>query len=197
MHLRLRRNRMWSPANAGRQGLKLPSMRRRVLWLFAMLLAAVPFPAPASSHPNSTIVPSRGIGPYQLGMTPAQVQALRKTAPCTVEALYTSGKASRLETNCGGAYRTPEHVQVGEGPMRMLMAYGTPQRRTASDFAGARGEWLHFTREGIAFRIVYADSITSGLIQAIAVFRGTAPSLRRQIPPFSPVPPEQPPGLGE
>jgi len=160
--------------------------RPRRMWLLGLVLAAVPFPAPAPSFPDSAIVPSRAIGPYRLGMSAAEVQRLAHTAPCAVRASYIGGQVSRLETNCGGAYRTPETVQVGDGPNRMLAAYGTPERRSESSFGGVRGEWLHY-RTGIAFRLVYGDESGGGLIQAIAVFRGTAPYRVRPVPPM-PVP---------
>jgi len=157
-------------------------MRPRRTWLLGLLLAAVPLPAPSPSFPHSTIVPSLAIGPYRLGMSASDVQRLGRTAPCAVTASYADGRVTRLETNCGGAYRTPEAVQVGDGPHRMLAAYGTPVRRSESSFGGVRGEWLHY-RTGIAFRLVYPDDAGGGLIQAIAVFRGTAPYRVRPVPP--------------
>lgn len=122
---------------------------------------------------------SSGIGPYSLGMTAVAIQTLRRTAPCDVLVSYTEGKASRIETNCGGAYRTAEHVQVGIGPGRMLWFYGSPDRVTSSDFANVRGEWMYYNG-GIAFRVVYGDTHGNALIQAIAVFRGTRRLIVRQ-----------------
>lgn len=167
-----------------------------------LLLAAAPLltaPTPASWPPPPTIVPSSNIGPFRLGMTERDVRPLLRTAPCGVTAMYTEGQTSRLETNCGGAYKTAERIQVGEGPTRIFLAYGQPQQRIASDFAGVRGEWISYTREGIAFRIVYGEGLTNALIQAIAVFRGTAPGLVRRIPPaeLPPVLPTPTPGIGE
>jgi len=150
----------------------------------------------ASGPPASMIIPSRSIGPFSLGMTEGQVRVQRRTAPCDVMAVYTGGKTSRLETNCGGAYRTAEHIQVGEGPARLLAAFGTPEGRTRSDFAGVHGEWLIYRRAGIAFRIVYADDPGDALIQAIAVFQGSAPRPERRVPTPAP-PPGPPPGVGE
>lgn len=182
-------------------------MPPRRLVIVGLLLAGallLPAPAPASWHPASMIVPSQNIGPFRLGMTGPEVRLLRRTAPCDVTVGYTEARVNRLETNCGGAYRTAERIQVGEGPTRILMAFGTPQRRTASDFAGVRGEWLHYTRAGIAFRVVYGDGPTNALIQAIAVFRGTAPFPVQRVPPGAPpaelppvIPPGQTPGVGE
>jgi hypothetical protein len=162
----------------------------------ALLLALLPLPAPAGFPPASLIVPSRGIGFFLLGMTEAEVTVQRRHSPCGVRADFLAGRVSRLETNCGGAYQTEESVQVGGGPGRMLAIFGTPDRRTNSDFAGVRGEWLSYTREGIAFRVVYAETLVGGLIQAIAVFQGTAPSGPRR-PPAVPPAPAAPPGLGE
>lgn len=175
-------------------------MPPRRLVMTAALLAALllPAPAPASWHVASMIVPSSNIGPFHLGMTAADVRPLLRTAPCGVMASYAEGRTSRLETNCGGAYRTPERIQVGEGPTRIFLAYGAPQDRAASDFAGVRAEWLYYTREGIAFRVVYGDGPGNALIQAIAVFRGTAPSPVRRTPPAElPPPPGPTPGIGE
>lgn len=161
-------------------------MRPRRTWLIGLLLAApLPFPAPP---PGSAIVPSQAIGPYRLGMRPSEVQRLRSSAPCAVTASYEGDRVHRLETNCGGAYRTPEAVQVGDGRDRIAAAYGAPAGRTDSSVAGTRGEWLHY-RTGIAFRVVYGDNATGGLIQAIAVFRGTEPYRVRPAPPAQePVP---------
>ena len=165
--------------------------RPRRMWLLGVLLAAVPLPA-APSSPDSTIVPSRAIGPYRLGMSAADVVRLGRTAPCAVTASFADGKVNRLETNCGGAYRTPEAVQVGDGPTRMLAAYGMPEQRSESNFGGVRGEWLHY-RTGIAFRLVFGDESGSALIQAIAVFPGTAPYRVRPVPTIPiPAPPPLP-----
>lgn len=169
---------------------------RALAALGLLVLALLPLPAPASFPPGSLIVPSRGIGFFLLGMTEAEVAVQRRVSPCDVRAAFLAGRASRLETNCGGAYQTEGAVQVGGGPARMLTIFGTPDRRTPSDFAGVRGEWLSYTREGIAFRVVYAETLIGGLIQAIAVFQGTAPAGPRP-PPTLPPPPVSPPGLGE
>lgn len=155
-----------------------------LLFAAAPVIAAAAWTAPAPAFPDSAIVPSRSIGPYHLGMTTPEIQALRRTAPCDVTPSYVDGRVVRLETNCGGAYRTPEAVQVGDGPTRMLAAYGTPVRRSESHYGRVRGEWL-FYPTGIAFRLVYGDP-GSALIQAIAVFRGTVPYQVREVPPVLP-----------
>jgi hypothetical protein len=130
-------------------------------------------------------------------MRPAEIQRLRSSAPCAVTAVYQEGRAHRLETNCGGAYRTPERVQVGDGHGRIAAAYGAPAERTDSSVAGVRGEWLSY-RTGIAFRVVYGDNATGGLIQAIAVYPGTTPYRRRPAPPIQePGPPLLPSPGGE
>lgn len=161
-----------------------------------LVLALLALPVSGSFPPGSLIVPSRGIGYFLLGMTEAEVTVQRRLSPCDVRADFLAGRVNRLETNCGGAFQTESHVQVGGGPGRMLETFGTPDRRTASDFAGVRGEWLSYTREGIAFRVVYAETLVGGLIQAIAVFQGTAPAGPRR-PPTVPLPPVSPPGLGD
>jgi len=172
----------------------MPQLQRAAGLLGALALLAVP--VPAGFHERAMIVPSHGIGPFRLGMSEAEVATARRGAPCDVQASYTAGRVSRLETNCGGAYRTEERIQVGESPSRMLAAFGDPQRRLASNFAGVRGEWLYYTRAGIAFRLVYGSGPDNALIQAIAIFRGTAPQqVRRTPPPVSP--PVAPPDIGE
>jgi hypothetical protein len=120
-------------------------------------------------------------------MRPWHVQRLRGFAPCGVTVWYQDDRAHRLETDCGGAYRTPEAVQVGDGRDRIAAAYGAPASRTNSSVAGIRGEWLQY-RMGIAFRVVYGDNGTGGLIQAIAVFRGTEPYRVRPAPRQEPAP---------
>lgn len=140
------------------------------------------------------IVANRGIGPFHIGMSAVEVQALRRMAPCDVHVLFADGKASRLETNCGGAFRTAEHVQVGIGPSRMFWFYGRPDRVTASDHANVRGEWMSYDA-GIAFRVVYGDGPGNALIQAIAVFRGSGrlQVRQQQAPPIN----TPPAGIGE
>lgn len=163
--------------------------------VLVLALSLLPLPAPASYHAASLIVPSHGIGPFLLGMTEAQVRVQRRASPCDVRVEFGGGRARRLETNCGGAFRTESAVQVGGGPDRMLETFGTPDRRTPSDFAGVRGVWLTYTQDGIAFRVVYAETLVGGLIQAIAVFPGTAPRAPGQAPAVPP--PAAPPGLGD
>ena len=170
---------------------RLTRVLRRLLILAVL---ALPLPALAYSQPDSTILANRGIGAFRLGMTPAEIRALRRSAPCEVSVTYSDGKATRLETNCGGAYRTAEHVQVGTGPSRMVWYYGRPDRVSASDFADVRGEWMHYNA-GISFRVVYGDGTANALIQAIAVFRGTGRLIVRQQqapPTITPLP-----GVGE
>lgn len=168
---------------------------RRAGWWLLVLLATISLPSLASSHPDALIIPGRGIGPFRLGMTPGEIRTATRTAPCDVLATFGNGKATRLETNCGGAYRTVDDVTVGLDPSRMRFIFGTPDRVTASDFANVRGEWLQYTRAGIAFRVVYGSPGNS-LIQAIAVFGGSAPVELPQRP-APPTPPAPPPGVGE
>lgn len=162
----------------------------------ALLIATATLPAPASIHPGSLIIPSKSIGPFHLGMTPLEFQVVRRTAPCDVLALFDEGRANRLETNCGGAYRTTDYIMVGLDPTRMLAIFGTPDRVSGSDFNNTRAEWLHYARAGIAFRLVYGDP-GSALIQAIAVFQGTGPLDVRRPRPLPTPPTAPPPGVGE
>jgi hypothetical protein len=168
--------------------------RTAILWLGLVVVA---LPAAATGAPSpSAIVPSRAIGPFHLGMTSQQFDVARRTALCgpDVRAVFEQRQVARLETNCGGAYRTETRITVGMDPSRMLRIFGTPERIISSNMGGTRGEWLQYLRFGIAFRVVYAD-VGYGLIQAIAVFRGTAP-WKAPTDLFSPEgPPEPPPGL--
>lgn len=171
-------------------------MTRVSLALISILLATTTPPAPASSHPDSLIIPSKSIGPFYLGMTALEFQGVRRTAPCDVLAMFDQGKVDRLETNCGGAYRTTDHIMVGLDPSRIFAIFGSPDRVTGSDFNNTRAEWLHYTRVGIAFRLVYGDP-GSVLIQAIAVFPGTRPFEVRRPRPLPTPPTAPPPGVGE
>jgi len=163
-------------------------------WLLVLAAATLPYAAFAASDLPSLIVANRGIGPFQLGMSTGEIQMLQRNAPCEVQVSFAGGKASRLETNCGGAFRTAEYVQVGIGPDRILWFYGRPDNVTASDYANVRGEWL-FYNAGIAFRVVYGDA-RSALIQAIAVFPGSGRLQVRQ-QPGTPPGTAPPVGIGE
>jgi hypothetical protein len=162
--------------------------------LLVLAAAALPHDALASSDLASLIVANQGIGPFHLGMSAGEIQVLRRNAPCEVQVSFAAGRASRLETNCGGAFRTAEYVQVGIGPDRILWFYGRPDRVTASDYANVRGEWLSYDA-GIAFRVVYGDG-SSALIQAIAVFPGSGRLFVRQ-QPGTPPGTAPPVGIGE
>ncbi|HEY6103177.1 MAG TPA: hypothetical protein VI007_08130 [bacterium] len=139
-------------------------MHPRGTSFLGLVLAVGSLATAAPPLPDSAIVPSQGIGPYRLGMRVAEVQRLRPTTPCSMAASFTDGRVDR--------------------PDRMLAAYGAPEQRFESSFGGVRGEWLHY-RSGIAFRVAYGDRSSGGLIQAIAVFRGTAPY---RVRPVAPVP---------
>lgn len=164
------------------------------LKLLLILAAAVlPHTVFASSQ-IPLIVANQGIGPFQLGMTTGEIEVLRRAAPCEVQVSFAAGRVSRLETNCGGAFRTAEYVQVGIGLDRIIWFYGRPDRVTTSDYANVRGEWLSYNA-GIAFRVVYGDT-RSSLIQAIAVFPGNVRLQVRQ--QHGPPPGTAPPvGIGE
>lgn len=172
-----------------------PGTRWPHAWVLVVFIAALPLPILASSDQDSLIIPSKSIGPFLLGMTPAEIDTVKGTAPCDVAASFALGKAAWLETNCGGAYRTAEYITVGLDPSRMLSVFGNPDKVVKSDFANVRGEWLHYTQAGIAFRIVYGNP-GNAIIQAIAVFRGNA---LQQIPlrPVPPPPATPPPGVAE
>ncbi len=171
-------------------------MRRTAIAGLTMALLALPVAAAGVRVTPSAIIPSRAIGPFQLGMTPDQFAGARRGAPCgsNVQALFEQRKVVRLETNCGGAYRTETRITVGMDPSRMLTIFGTADRIIASNIGGVRGEWLQYTRYGIAFRVVYGD-VGYGLIQAIAVFHGSAPWKAPTEPAIPAGPPEPPPGF--
>lgn len=159
------------------------------------LLAILPLPASAAHDPRSMIIPSEAIGPFRLGMAPGQVRAVKRSAPCNVDAAFEQGRVTRLETNCGGAYTTIDRITVGMEPNRILQIFGTADRVTNSTFANTEARWLHYTRYGIAFRIVYGTP-GNALIQAIAVF----PCVRCVKIPKGPAPqpaPLPPPDFGD
>ncbi|HEY3247770.1 MAG TPA: hypothetical protein VGK88_05715 [bacterium] len=169
-------------------------MRRVATWVTVAVFSLLPISASAWDPIHELIVPNTSIGPFRLGMTAAAIQALKKSAPCQITAAYRDGKAVRLETNCGGAYHTPEWVQVGIGSGKILWFYGTPDNVTRSDGFNYRADWLYY-RGGISFRVVYGDGATNTLIQSIAVFPGTGRLQVRQ-EPFPGTAPA-PPGVGE
>jgi hypothetical protein len=139
------------------------------------------------------IVPGEAIGPVKIGMTPPQVRAVTDRLPCEIAVAYAEGRASRLETNCGVAYQTVEGITVGLDASRIWWAYGEPDLRVPSNFAGVRADWLVYRGPGISFRVIYAEGGT--LLQAIAIFKGTGqPGVRR--PPVGP-PVVPPPAFGD
>jgi hypothetical protein len=159
------------------------------------LLAILALPALAAPESRSMIVPNRAIGPFQLGMTPDQILATRRGAPCNVSAAFEKGKTARLETNCGGAYLTIDRITVGMGSSRILQIFGTPDRVTDSDFANTQAEWWHYTRYGIAFRVIYGSY--SGFIQAVAVFPCVRCLKQPKPAPTPPGGPDIPPDVGD
>lgn len=171
-------------------------MQRMAVTGLAVALLALPALGAVVPQAPAAIIPSRAIGPFQLGMTRDQFASAQRTAPCgsNVQAAFEQRKVVRLETNCGGAYRTDTRITVGMDPSRMLDIFGTPDRIVSSNTGATRGEWLQYLRFGIAFRIVYGD-VGYGLIQAIAVFPGTAPGRAPTQPGIPEGPPGPPPGL--
>lgn len=165
-----------------------------VLAMAAALAVAVA-PARLRGQPDSghLIIPGRAIGLVGLGMTAAQVHALASSLPCEVAVAYASGRAARLETNCGAAYVTADGITVGLDGSRIWWVHGRPDATVPSHLAGTRAEWLLYQGAGIGYRVIYGDG--GPLIQAIAIFRGTtAPGLRR--PPAAP-PVAPPPAVGD
>lgn len=171
----------------------LSYLRDGLRLLLILAATALPHTVFASSQ-ISLIVANQGIGSFHLGMTAGEIEVLRRAAPCEVQVSFAAGRVSRLETNCGGAFRTAEYVQVGIGLDRIIWFYGRPDRVTMSDYANVRGEWLSYNA-GIAFRVVYGET-RSSLIQAIAVFPGNGRLQVRQ-PPGGPPGTAPPVGIGE
>ncbi len=161
----------------------------------ALLLLLLPAAGAAQPLGVWPIVPGEGIGPVKIGMTLPQVRSLSARLPCEIAVAYTGGRASRLETNCGVAYQTPEGITVGLDGSRIWWVHGEPDQTVPSNFAGTRADWLLYRGAGIGFRLIYAEGGT--LIQAIAIFKGTGvPAVRR--PPGAPVAPPIPlPVLGD
>ncbi len=160
-----------------------------------LLLLSLPAAGAARQPGIWLIVPGEAIGPVRIGMTLAQVRGQGTRLPCEIAVIYTAGLASRLETNCGVAYQTPEGITVGLDGSRIWWVHGAPDQTVPSNFAGVRADWFLYRGEGIGFRVIYAEGGT--LIQAIAIFKGTGAATVRR-PPASPVGPSvQPPVLGD
>ncbi len=166
-------------------------------WAVCAALPLLLLPTAGAAQPSGVwpIVPGEGIGPVKIGMTLQQVRSLSTRLPCEIAVAYSDGRASRLETNCGVAYQTPEGITVGLDGSRIWWAHGEPDQTVPSNFAGTRADWLLYRGAGIGFRLIYAEGGT--LIQAIAIFKGTGvPAVRR--PPVVPVAPPIPlPVLGD
>lgn len=164
----------------------------------AALLTALALAAPALAlEPSpSLIIPGRSIGLFELGVTPRRAATLHPVAPCRVVLAYSGGHAERIETNCGGPWRTPERIMVGYGLSSVLGAYGRPDRVLPDPYAGTRADWYLYTVPGIGFRVIYGSQRDT-LVQAIAVFRGTGRYLPGAPPP--PLPPVTPtaPSVGD
>lgn len=161
--------------------------------LLAVLVGLMPGLAVAQWPGVGLIVPGEGIGPVRLGMTAPQVRAIAPRLPCEIAVAYAEGRASRLETNCGVAYQTAQGITVGLDGSRVWWVHGRPDLTVPSNFAGTRADWLVYRGSGIGFRVIYAEGGT--LIQAIAIFRGTAPADTRAPGPTVPIVP--PPAVGE
>jgi len=148
---------------------------RVILSLVLVLLITVPASAAVASNQDpGLIMPGQRIGPAHLGMSRAAIDAVNRTCPCRVLAVYdASGHAVRLETNWGGGCRITNNIQVGLPFGPVLRAFGQPDR-IAEDirYPHAMAVWMSYQARGIAFRVLGWPSGT--IIQAIAVFPGIA-----------------------
>lgn len=149
---------------------------RWIVGVLMVLVAASPLHAGHVQGPDDgAIVPGDRIGSARLGITADEIEVHNRDALCPVTAVRDAdGRAIRLITTWGGGCRVNGHIQVGVALAPVLHTFGRPDG-VAEDarYDHATAYWVTYGGWGIAFRVVVmADG--SALIQAIAVFPGTA-----------------------
>lgn len=157
----------------------------RVMMLI-LLLPALAAPVSAghlAGGDDGQIIPGKRIGLARLGMSEDEVEAINGETNCPVEAFFDlSGSAVRLVTEWGGSCRVSGEVQVGVSFVPALDAFGRPDEVIEdAKYAGATAFWVSYRAWGIAFRVLLIRE-SSAMIQAIAVFRGTALAAARPQP---------------
>ncbi len=130
---------------------------------------------------DGAVVPGGRIGPARLGMTVEEIEVLNEDALCPVKPAYdASGLANYLVTSWGGGCRVSADIQVGVGFSPVLDTFGEPDE-VAEDakYEQSTAFWVSYRGWGIAFRVLAMEN-QSTLIQAIAVFPGTATGSARR-----------------
>jgi hypothetical protein len=141
----------------------------------AALITITAFPASGNTHTPDLILPGVGMGPVKLGMTRAAAEAARRGMVCgyAVSIRYdAAGRASRIETNCGGALQTPEGVQAGGAMSEVLAAYGKPAPVVQDEvYEHGVAYWFNYP-SGIGFRaVVFGPTPDHTVITTIAVWK--------------------------
>lgn len=156
------------------------------MWVLMSILLLLVFTVPGraghtTGADDGQIVPGERIGAARLGMTQTDIEALNEATPCPVTATYdASGSARRLVTSWGGGCRVSDHVQVGMRFAPALDVFGNPDEVTEdARYADATAYWATYSAWGIGFRILAGEGGLT-MIQAIAVFRGTAVTAARR-----------------
>jgi len=159
-------------------------MRVVILILLLLVLAAPGSAGHMTRGDDGQIVPGERIGPARLGMSEAEIEAINGETPCPVDATYDlSGSVLRLVTNWGGWCRVSDEVQVGVSFTPAAATFGRPDKVSEdARYAGTTAYWVTYGSWGIAFRVLVIGE-ASRMIQAIAIFRGTAVVDARQHPP--------------
>jgi len=152
-----------------------------LLSLILALIASAPAGATHSSDRNpQLIVPGQRIGRARLGMNRPAIDAVNRTTLCPVVATYdASGHAMWLQTSWGGGCPISDKIQVGLFAAPVLRAFGAPDRVIKdARYPHTVAFWLVYGDRGLGFRIL--GWFPEGIIQAIAVFPGTASHLSNE-----------------
>lgn len=161
-------------------------MRPVLVLLFMLAGTTVGFAGNIRASDDGLIVPGERIGPARLDMPAAEIDMLNASALCPVTGTSDGDTlAVRLVTEWGGGCRVSDTIQVGVGFLPALEAFGRPNEIVRDAiYSDATAYWVSYQGWGIAFRVlVFRNSST--LIQAIAVFPGTAVMRSRATLPIS------------
>lgn len=151
------------------------AIRVMILILLLPALAAPVSAGHLAGGDDGRIIAGKRIGLARLGVSAEEIEAINGETNCPVEAIFDlSGSAVRLVTNWGGSCRVSGEIQVGVGFAPAIDAFGRPDEVIEdAKHADATAFWVSYRAWGIAFRVLVIEE-SSAMIQAIAVFRGTA-----------------------
>jgi len=125
----------------------------------------------AQAAPDGLIVPGERMGEAVLGMTRAEIAAANARMGCQVDATFdATGRAVRLQTNCGGALRLADGTTVADTFAYAARTYG-PWDEAIFDaqYQDASAYWFIYRARGIAFRVLVFPTRAT-LITVIAIF---------------------------